>query len=190
MLPIQSLILFGIAIFVAYFFLSGFIWGAGYYPTSRKEIDALGSLVDLNKNSTVYDLGSGYGRMIIGIAEKYGAKTIGIEIDPIKCWWTKMMIARRHLRGRVRVIRGNMLNANLSNADCVFIFLSEETKIMAKLHDKMFREMKPGSSVISFVHKFKSWAPEKTQGSLTLYKVPETKSELGEGARNLGGRKM
>ena len=88
MFPSLSYFLFALAAFAAYFFLSGFIWGAGYYPTSSNEIDSVIRLLKLDENSTFYDLGSGYGRMIIKVAQRTDAHSIGVEINPIKCWWT------------------------------------------------------------------------------------------------------
>jgi len=185
--PIQSLILFGIAILLGYFFLSGFIWGAGYYPTPTKEIDSVVSLLELCPNSVFYDLGSGYGRMVISISRKYRIKSVGVEVDPVKSFWTNLMIRRKKLQNLVSVVRSNMFDVDLSNADGVFIFLSSEGKIMEKLRGKMFREMKPGSRVVSFVHKFKDWEPDKIVRNLTLYKIPD----IGEkGSKQQSGNEI
>jgi precorrin-6B methylase 2 len=167
-----SVALFALAAFLAYFFLSGFIWGAGFFPTSRNEIDPVVQLLGLGKDSKFYDLGSGYGRMIINVSEKYGLSTIGVEADPVKCWWTRIAIRRKGLQDRARVINSNFLSVNLRDADGVFVFLSGETGIMDKLREKAFREMKPGGRIVSYVHKFKQWTPEKTEGNLSLYVIP------------------
>ncbi len=84
MFPLLSYFLFALAAFAAYFFLSGFIWGAGYYPTSSNEIDSVIRLLKLDENSTFYDLGSGYGRMIIKVAQRTDAHSIGVEIESDK----------------------------------------------------------------------------------------------------------
>jgi precorrin-6B methylase 2 len=173
LLPWQSILLFSLAAFIGYFFLSGFIWGAGYYPTSKKELDSVAKLLKLNENSRFYDLGSGYGRMIIGFAEKYGSTCVGVEIDPMKCWWTRQAIKRKKLGPKVSIMNTNFLSADLKDADGIFVFLSSETKIMQKLQEKLFTELKPGTRVVSYVHRFKSWAPEQTEGKLTMYSVPE-----------------
>ena len=172
MFPIQSVLLFAIAAFLAYFFLSGFIWGAGYAPTSRKEIDTALRLLNLKENSKFYDLGSGYGRMVIAAAEKSKLSTTGVEIDPIKCWWTNLAIKRKKLLGRARVIRSNFFDVNLRDADGIFVFLSSETHVMQKLQEKIFKESKPGTKVISYVHRFKSWTPSAVERNLFLYIVP------------------
>lgn len=171
MLPLVTFLLFALAAFVGYFFLSGFIWGAGYYPTDRKEIDAAARLLELREGTRFYDLGSGYGRMIIAIAERFGSDCTGIEVDPIKCWWTKRSIKRKGLESKVRVLRANFLKVDLSNADAIFIFLSSEGKIMERLLSKIKEECRPNTRIVSFEHRFKNWEPTKIDGHLFLYSV-------------------
>jgi SAM-dependent methyltransferase len=176
MFPLLSYFLFALAAFVAYFFLSGFIWGAGYYPTSSNEIDSVIRLLKLDENSTFYDLGSGYGRMIITIAQRTDAHSIGVEIDPIKCWWSRRQIRRKGLDRKVEVLHSNFLNIDLDRADAIFVFLSSEGSIMEKLYAKIRKECRPGTRIVSFEHKFKNWQPEKSEGKLHLYSlVPGTK---------------
>jgi ubiquinone/menaquinone biosynthesis C-methylase UbiE len=170
--PPLTYFFWGITALIGYYFLGGFLWGAGYAPTSPKEIEKVAKLLDLKSDDTFYDLGSGYGRMIFAMAERYHAKSIGIEVDPIKSKWTSFMIRRKNLEGRVNVIQSNFLKVNLRDAGKVFIFLSRATDIMEKLQTKMWREMKPGSLVVSYTHQFKNWSPQKQEGELFVYSVP------------------
>ena len=177
MLPLLSYFLFSLAAFIGYFFLSGFIWGAGYYPTSRKEIDVVARLLELHENSRFYDLGSGYGRMIFTMAEKFGAHSIGVEVDPLKCWWTEREIRRKGLEKKVEVIQSNFLNVNLADADAIFVFLTKETKIMERLYSKICNECRPGTKVVSFEHPFKKWTPFKKEDRLFLYVLEKSNLE-------------
>ncbi|MFI5421869.1 MAG: hypothetical protein ACHQ1H_12945 [Nitrososphaerales archaeon] len=179
LLPIQSILLFSLAAFIGYFFLSGFIWGAGYYPTSRKELDSVVRLLGLDKNSLFYDLGSGYGRMVVGVAERSGSKCVGVEIDPLKCWWTRQVISQKRLSGQITIARSNFLKVDLREADGIFVFLSGETKIMEKLQEKLFRELKPGVRVVSYVHRFKNWEPERVEGKLSVYAISQATNTTG-----------
>ena len=173
MLPLVSYLLFGLAAFIGYFFLSGFIWGAGYYPTSKSEIDSVARLLELHEGSRFYDLGSGYGRMILAVSERFGVQSTGVEVDPIKCWWTRRSIKRKGLENKVKIIQSNFLNVKLANADAMFVFLTEETNIMEKLHSKIQKECRPGTRVVSFEHRFKDWSPQKNEGRLFLYVLAE-----------------
>jgi SAM-dependent methyltransferase len=170
-IPLVSLAFFVLAGAVAYFFLGGFIWGAGYYPTSRKEIERVAQLLELREGSVFYDLGSGFGRMIIAMAERYDVHCVGVEIDPVKYWWTKLMVRLKNLAGRVTVLHKNLRNADLRNAEKIFIFLSPETDIMSKLKEKILSECKPGTRIVSYVHRFQDWPAEQSAGELSLYSV-------------------
>ena len=157
--------------------MSGFIWGAGYYPTSRKEIDAIARLLDLHENSRFYDLGSGYGRMIFTMAEKFGLHSTGVEVNPVKCWWTRREIRRKGLEKKVEIVQSNFLSVNLADADAIFVFLTRETKIMERLFFKICNECRPGTKVVSFEHPFKKWTPQKREGRLFLYELEKSKIE-------------
>lgn len=171
MIPAISIGLFALAGLLAYLFVSGFIWGAGYYPTSKKEIDATIKLLNLKEGSTFFDLGSGFGRMIISVAERYPVNCVGVEIDPLKCAWSRFMITRKRLSDRVKVIRGDLISADIGSANGIFVFLSNETSIMSKLQDKIRRETAQGTRIVSYIHKFKDWVPEESRDSLYLYTV-------------------
>lgn len=172
MIPLASVVLFVLSGLIAYFFFSGFIWGAGYYPTSKKEINKIVELLRLEEGSELYDLGSGFGGIIISISEKYDFHCVGVEIDPLKCWWMNLRIRVKKLEDKVSVIRGNLLSTDLKDADGIFIFLSNGTKIMHRLQEKILRETKPGTRIVSYIHPFDSWKPEKVDGKLYLYSVP------------------
>ena len=171
MIPLISIGLFALAGVLAYMFVSGFIWGAGYYPTSKKEIDSAVELLDLKEGSTFFDLGSGFGRMIISVAERYPVNCVGVEIDPLKCAWSRFIIARKKLVGRVKVVRGDLISADISAANGIFVFLSNETNIMDRLQGKITREAAHGTRIVSYIHKFKNWVPVDSRGSLYLYTV-------------------
>jgi len=172
-IPLISILIWAFAAAIAYYFLGGFLWGAGYAPTNRTEIEKVARFLDLKEGKTFYDLGSGYGRMVIAIAQNCNVNCIGVEMDPVKCWWTTFMIKRKKLEDKVKIIQSNIFGVNLSEAENVFVFLSNSTQIMKNLREKMFREMKPGAHVVSYVHRFEDWTPEKVEGSLYLYSIPE-----------------
>jgi hypothetical protein len=175
-IPLLTICLWVLAAVVGYYFLSGFVWGAGYAPTSKSKVESIANLLEL-KNGSFYDLGSGFGRIVLCIAEKYEVNCVGIEIDPIKCWWTNRMIRRKKLQGRVVVVQSNFLKVSLRDADKVFVFLSRSTNIMEKLRKKMWNEMKAGSLVVSYMHSFENWAPVERRGDLMLYAIPDTTPE-------------
>ena len=166
-----------IGIIIIGYFLSTFIMGAGYEPIPRKTLDRMIELSGPTKGQHVYDLGSGFGRIIIRVAQATGAVCTGVEVDPLKVWWTRRVIRSKGLQGQVDVVKSNLLTADISQADFVFTFLWDG--IMQKLGDKAIKEMKSGSMVVSYYHKILGWEPEKqdVKNKIYLYKIPEKSLE-------------
>jgi SAM-dependent methyltransferase len=184
LLPIVSIVLFSLAGVIAFYFFSGMIWGVGYTPTANDEIDRATKLLDLKEGDTIYDLGCGYGRVIFRIAQKYNVNCVGVEADPLKCWWIKQMIKRKKLEGRVRLMQANLLDVDLKGVNNVYIFLTRITQIMIKLQKKILREMKPGARIVSYVHKFDHWEPDENLGELYLYRIPSKTDSSSRASRN------
>src|SRR6266852_4723624 len=51
-------------------------------PTPKAIVDAMLKLARVTATDVIYDLGSGDGRIVITAAQKYGARGVGVEIDP------------------------------------------------------------------------------------------------------------
>src|SRR5208283_5692092 len=132
--PLLSIALFVVAGILTYLFVVGFIWGAGYYPTPKKEIINAGELLEIKPGSTIYDLGCGFGKVVFTLARRYPeSKFIGVDIDPVKTRWCNFAVRFGGFSNRVKIIRQNILRVDLSDATGVYIFLSNETRIMARL---------------------------------------------------------
>lgn len=176
---VVSLSLYAIAIFFAYFFLSGFIWGAGFQPTPKKDIELAAKLLKLQEGMTVYDLGSGTGSVVILLAKKYKVRCVGIEIDPLKSFLSRLRIARhRDLKERIEIQRKNFFKADFTKADFVYLFLSGGTLVMGKLAQKLVLELKPGTKIASYVHVFKGVEPDIEEGHVKIYSVESLRSSF------------
>ena len=55
-----------------------------FVPTPQNTVLAMLALARVTSADVVYDLGSGDGRIPITAAREYGARGVGIEIDPIR----------------------------------------------------------------------------------------------------------
>jgi SAM-dependent methyltransferase len=163
--------------FMGLFFASGMPFGAGYQPIPRGVVRRMLGL-SKPEGKVVYDLGSGFGRVLYEAVARKPARCVGIEIDPFKCWWTKREAKKKGLQGAVEVVRANLLDVDLSQADIAFAFLTP--RLMKKLKRKVLAEMKPGSAVVSYAHRFDGWTPEVEDAELNvrLYRVPPRYSAL------------
>jgi 16S rRNA G966 N2-methylase RsmD len=156
--------------FMSVFFATGMPLGAGFQPTPRKAISRAFKLCD-PKGKVVYDLGAGFGRVLFEAASIGAPLCVGVEADPLKCWWIRREAKRKGIQGSIMAVRANLLHVDLSGADVVFVFLSPI--LMKRLKQKVLDEMKPGSVVISYDHQFKGWKPEiaDVESKLYLYRV-------------------
>lgn len=162
--------LWAFAVFMVYLFLSGLLWGAGYSPTSRRQLQAAALMLGLKEGDTVYDLGSGFGRALIFFAKEYRVRAIGAEVDPLRRAISLWSARRRGVAASVTVLRKNLLDVDLRGQRKVFFFLSP--LLMRRLQDKLGREMPPGALVVSVEHRFPDWKPVESRGDVHLYVVP------------------
>ena len=145
--------------------------GAGWTPTPKKVVKKMLDLAEVGPGDTLYDLGSGDGRIIFMAAEEFGAKAVGIEADPLRVLWTLIWIRLKGLEDQLRVQFGNFFWVDLSTASVVSVFQS--TGVNYKLIDKLLRELEPGTRVVSYSFTFDGWKPMKVDESskLFLYKI-------------------
>ena len=145
--------------------------GAPWLPTSRKHVRRMLTLANVQPGEVVYDLGSGDGRVLFIAAREFGARAVGIELDPLRYLWTQMRITLLGLRGQVRVIQGNFFTQDISEADVVTVYLLPKTNI--RLRRKLWGELRPGARIVSSVFIFPGIAPAHIdkEAHLYLYKV-------------------
>ncbi len=145
--------------------------GAGWIPTPKKVVRTMLQLASVGADDTLFELGSGDGRIIFMAAKEFGAKAVGIEADPVRVLWTLIWIRLKGLKDQVSVLWGNFFKKDLSAASVVAIYQS--TDINNRLKDKLMRELKPGTRVVSYSFAFDSWEPIKVdeESKVYLYKL-------------------
>lgn len=121
---------------------------APWWRTKKETVRKAFKMVNLSKKDVVYELGSGEATALIVAAKEFGAKGVGIEIDPIRFLLSKFTIKRKGLDGRVKLIRGDIFKEDLSEATVVYAYLVPKT--LNKLIPKMRKELKKGTPIISY----------------------------------------
>ncbi len=142
-----ALILGIIVIIVVYFIIWGLIKGAPWIPTRMKKVRKMLSLIDIQPDEVIYDLGCGDGRFMVSAVRKYNAKAVGVEINLMLYLWCQLLITILGLRKRVKIFYRDLFKCDLSNADIVICYLLQETN--DKLEEKLLKELKPTARVIS-----------------------------------------
>jgi precorrin-6B methylase 2 len=160
-LPIIISILFFLFIAWTHFF------GAPWIPTSSSSVRKMLRIAQIRPGDVVYDLGSGDGRILIEAARHFGAKTVGIEIDPLRYIITKIKINVLHLQDSAQVIWGNFYRQDLSDADIVIVYLSQDANM--KLSEKFIGELKPGTRIVSHTFTFSCFEELETGEDSPIY---------------------
>jgi len=129
---------------------------APYIPTPEAIVDRMLDAARIKPGETVYDLGSGDGRVVIAAAQKYGARAVGIEIRPDLCREAEARIKALGLEDRVRMVEGSALRVDLSPADVVTMYFLTTSNERLKPN---LERMKHGSRVVSNEFPVKGWKP-------------------------------
>jgi len=125
------------------------------YPTVRAMLE----LARVTPADVVYDLGSGDGRIVIDAAREFGARGVGVEIDPALVAQSRAAASRLHLGDRVRFLEQDLFATDLGDATVVTLYLSVE--INRRLRPKLLAELAPGSRIVSHDFDMGDWTPER-----------------------------
>lgn len=163
-----------IPIAIGTFIVTTLIWSVGgpWLPTSRANVRRMLKMAGLQPGETLYDLGCGDGRVLVIAAKEFGAKSIGIEIDKLRYFWTKLVIKLSRVEDKTEIILANFFKQDLSQADVVISFLLQKTQ--NKLVHKLSKELKPGTRIVANAFIFPGWevVEKDEKNQLYLYKIP------------------
>jgi SAM-dependent methyltransferase len=118
-----------------------------YVPTPQQVVDVMLKIANVSKADVVYDLGSGDGRIPITAAKVYGARGVGIEVDPVRLAEAHANAADAEVTDRVTFRAADLFTSDISEATVVTLYLtpSLNTRLLPKLN----KELKPGTRVVS-----------------------------------------
>lgn len=129
--------------------------GAPWWPTPTRRIRKLLTAAGLKPGETVIDAGCGDGRVLLLAAREFGARGIGIEVHPVLVWIGRLRIACARLSSQVVIQRADLFSVDLRAADVLFLFLLQETNL--GLQEKLRRELRPGTRVVSYAFTLPQW---------------------------------
>lgn len=126
-------------------------------------------LMTIGRGITLMDLGSGDGRIVFFIAKHTSAKAIGVELNPLLYMYAMMKRFFSKQKSQILFLKKDLWSVDLSEVDVLTLFFIKQK--MPALEEKIKKEMRPGSQVISYLFSFEGWQPEKKHGSIFLYRV-------------------
>src|SRR5678810_1455065 len=118
-----------------------------FVPTPQEVVDVMLKLAKVTKNDVVYDLGSGDGRIPITAAKTYGARAVGIDIDPQRIREANENLKIAGVSDRVKFLNQDLFTTDISGATVVTLYLLPSLNV--KLIPKLNKELKPGTRIVS-----------------------------------------
>jgi SAM-dependent methyltransferase len=132
-----------------------------YVPTTDEAVQAMLKLADVKKTDVVYDLGCGDGRIVVAAAKKYGARGVGIDINPQRVQEAKDNAKNAGVENLVRFEVNDLFKADIHEATVVTLFLLPDVNM--RLRPKLLQELQPGTRIVSNTFDMGDWKPDKEQ---------------------------
>jgi SAM-dependent methyltransferase len=149
--------------------LSAFVAGQGapekrrldvpYVPTTDEGVAAMLTLADIKPSDVVYDLGCGDGRIVIAAAKKFGARGVGVDIDPARIREANENVKKAGVEKLVRFEEKDIFQTDIHDANVVMLFLLNSINL--KLRPKLLRELRPGTRIVSNTFDMGDWKPDR-----------------------------
>lgn len=132
-----------------------------FVPTPPEVVQTMLKMANVKKSDVVYDLGCGDGRIVIAAAQQFGARGVGIDIDPQRIAEAKENARKAGVEKLVTFRTEDLFEANFKEATVVTLYLLE--RLNEKLRPKLMAELKPGTRIVSHAFGMGNWPPEKTE---------------------------
>ena len=132
-----------------------------FVPTTEEGVKAMLKLADVKNTDVVYDLGCGDGRIVIAAAKEYGARAVGIDIDPQRIQEARENARKAGVENLVRFEENDLFQADIRPATVVTLFLL--SSVNQRLRPKLLQDLKPGTRVVSNTFSMGDWKPDKEQ---------------------------
>ena len=134
---------------------------APYVPTPQEVVDRMLQLAEVTADDVVYDLGSGDGRIPITAAKTYGARGVGVDIDPQRIAEANANARREGVEDRVEFILGDALETDVSDATVVTLYLLSSSNL--KLRPILTRQLSAGSRIVSHAFSMGDWQADTVE---------------------------
>ncbi len=153
-----------------------------YVPTPMPVVERMLQLARVEPGDILYDLGCGDGRIVIEAARQYGARGVGIDLDPTRVAEARFNASQAGMDGKVEIHQGDLFETDLSAADVVTLYLLPEINV--RLRPALWRDLRPGARVVSHdFHMGADWPPDHTEklGRSTIYAWTVTEEHKSAG---------
>src|SRR5918993_703439 len=133
---------------------------APYVPTPQDVVDRMLKLGGVTKNDVVYDLGCGDGRIVVTAAKQFGARGVGVDIDPQRIKESEANAKAAGVEHLVSFKLQDAMTVDVSPATVVTLYLLSASNV--KLRPILTKQLRPGARIVSHAFTMGDWPPEKT----------------------------
>ena len=130
-----------------------------FVPTPEDIIPTMLSMASVRPGETVFDLGSGDGRLVITAARDFHARVVGVELRRRLVKETRRKVREMGLSDRVTITCRNFKKVSLRKADVLALYLSSYT--LNLLAPKLTKELRPGTRIVNFEYPISDWKPAR-----------------------------
>jgi SAM-dependent methyltransferase len=145
-----------------------------FVPTPNEVVDKMLEMAKVTAKDVVYDLGCGDGRIVITAAQKFGARAVGIDIDPKRIQEANANAKAAKVTDKVKFVEADLFESDIGEATVVSLYLL--TRLNEKLKPKLLKDLKPGTRVVSHAFDMGDWKPEATaqvaSSTVYLWRIP------------------
>jgi tRNA G37 N-methylase Trm5 len=134
---------------------------APFVTTPQEVVDRMLEVAQMSPGDLLYDLGSGDGRIVITAAKRYGAKSVGFEIDPALVTLSRRNIREAGVEHLAEIREEDIRNVDLSAASVVTMYLYPSANL--RLRAAIRRQLKAGSRVVSHNSNMGDWKPDRVE---------------------------
>jgi uncharacterized protein (TIGR03000 family) len=146
-----------------------------YVPTPQKTVDAMMKLAGVGKDDVVFDLGCGDGRIVITAVKNFHAQRgVGVDLETDRIKEAKKNARQAEVEDRVEFRKGDVFQVkDIAQATVVTLYLSDD--LNEKLRQTLFKQLRPGTRIVSHRFTMGDWKPEKTEMVDVEDDIPEEK---------------
>lgn len=134
---------------------------APFVATPQDVVEKMLEMAGVTGRDIVYDLGCGDGRMVITAAKKYGARGVGVDIDPERIAESRAAAKLAGVERLVTFRQEDALATDVSEATVVTLYLLSSSNL--RLRPLLTRQLKPGARIVSHAFSMGDWTPEKVE---------------------------
>ena len=140
-----------------------------YVPTPQEVVDRMLQLGKVRAGEYHIDLGSGDGRIAVTSAAKHGARSLGVDLNPVRIEEARANAKKAGVSDRATFEQKNLFQTDIGKADIVTMYLLPSVNI--DLRPKVLSDMWPGTRIVSHAFDMGDWTPDHRESVIgrTVY---------------------